>query len=186
METLNINASQKEKCGNYRVAAAELISPRGKNSYVRLSLKKVKRNGKIDRLGFSHYFNVGLPDLVPIYKANGVSDKGISDEDLAKALEGDDEDLFNFYGFFYNMPFGGTYRNKESGKIASETLMFVPCDEDTGIPKPEWAPTQARLNDILAGYERVADAAEEEAPSGPTTDADKQAEFEAWLKTQQK
>lgn len=187
MEMLNNNASYADRCGNYAVVAAELVVAKassGKNDYIRFSLQKIKRNGRVDRLGFSHYFNVGIKELVEEYKKLGVTEKGISAENLAKAKEaynnGDTDVEFQFYGFFWNQPLGGVYKNKETNKVTSETLVFIPCDEDTSIPKPEWAMTQARLNDILANYERVKDnVAEEEAPSEATDD--EKAAFEEFL-----
>lgn len=184
---LDNNASYVERCGNYAAVAAELVVAKansGKNDYIRFSLQKIKKNGRVDRLGFSHYFNVGIKELVDEYKRLGVTEKGISAEDLAKAKVAYDKEetdvQFKFYGFFWNQPLGGVYKHKETGKVTSESLVFIPCDEDTSIPKPEWAMTQARFNDILSNYERVKDsAAEEEAPG--ETDEDERKAFEEFL-----
>lgn len=187
VELLNNNKSYAERCGMYAVVEAELIVAKagsGKNDYIRFSLKKRKKNGRIDKLGFSHYFNVGIKELVDEYKKLGVTDKGISAENLAKAREMYDKEetdcQFDFYGFFWNQSLGGVYKNKETNKVSSETLVFIPCDEDTSIPKPEWAMTQARLNDILSNYEKMEDApAEEEAPAEASEDEKKA--FEEFL-----
>lgn len=183
---LDNNASYAERCGNYRAVEARLVVAKAgtnKNDYVQFDLKKVKKNGRVDVLGFSHFFNVGIKELVEEYKRLGVTEKGISKENLAKAKEmyakEETDAQFEFYGFFWSQPLGGVYKHKETGKVSSETLVFIPCDEDTSIPKPEWAMTQARLNDILSNYERVKDsAAEEEAPS--ETDDERKA-FEEFL-----
>ena len=162
---LNTNSSYAERCGNYRAVDARLIVAKagsGKNDYVQFDLKKVKKNGRVDALGFSHYFNIGIKELVEEYKRLGVTDKGISKEDLAKAKE--------------------AYTKEETGKISSETLVFIPCDEDTSIPKPEFAMTQARLNDILANYEKVSTAPAEDTGDNSQSDADKEREeYEAFL-----
>lgn len=186
---LDNNASYADRCGMYAATAAELVVAKagsGKNDYIRFSLQKIKKNGRVDRLGFSHYFNVGIKELVDEYKRLGVTDKGISAEDLAKAKEmyknGDTDCEFQFYGFFWNQPLGGVFKHKETGKVTSETLAFIPCDEDTSIPKPEWAMTQARLNDILSNYEKVEGApAEEERPTNSAS-AEEEAEFEEFMK----
>lgn len=186
MELLNNNKSYADRCGMYAVVEAELIVAKqgsGKNDYIRFSLKKRKKNGRIDKLGFSHYFNVGIKELVDEYKKLGVGEKGISAENLAKAREMYDKEetdcQFDFYGFFWNQPLGGVYKHKESGKVSSETLVFIPCDEDTSIPKPEWAMTQARLNDILSNYEKVEDVpAEEVVPA----EEDDEAAFQEFLR----
>ena len=148
----------------------------------------MKKNGRLEVRGFSHFFNEGIKENVEAYKALGVTDKGISDENLAKAREmfdtGKTDYGFDFYGFFWTQPFGGVYKNKESGKISSETLVFIPCDEDTGIPLPEYAMTQARLNDILSNYERVNSVTDETAPSGNQNvdDDDEQKAFEEFMR----
>lgn len=187
VQMLDNNASYAERCGNYRAVDARLIVAKAgsnKNDYVQFDLKKVKKNGRVDILGFSHFFNVGIKELVEEYKRLGVTEKGISKENLAKAKEmytnEETEVQFEFYGFFWNQPLGGVYKHKETGKVSSETLVFIPCDEDTSIPKPEWAMTQARLNDILSNYERVKESvAEEEAPN--ETDEDEHKAFEEFL-----
>lgn len=189
MEKFNPNQNYAERCGMYAATNSELIVAKagsGKNDYIRFSLKKIKKNGRVDSLGFSHYFNVGIKDLVNEYKRLGVTEKGISVENLAKAKEayknGDTEVEFQFYGFFWNQPLGGVFRHKESGNIASETLVFIPCDEDTGIPKPEWCMTDARLKDILSNYEKVSDTPiEEEEPTNSGND-NHDAEYEEWLR----
>lgn len=161
MEIMNQNQSYMDKCGVYRVTAAELIPAKagsGKNDYIRLSLKKVMKSGRL-QLGFSHYFNLGIKDYVDEYKRLGVTDKGISAENLASLKEaydkGETDAQYEYFGFWWTQSFGGVYRNKETKKVSSETLVFIPCDEDTGLPLPEFCMTQARLNDILAGYERM-------------------------------
>lgn len=188
MEMLNTNASYAERCGTYRAVDARLIVAKagsGKNDYVQFDLKKVKKNGRVDMLGFSHYFNIGIKELVEEYKRLGVTDKGISKENLAAAKEAyakeETDAQFEFYGFFWNQSLGGVYKHKETGKISSETLVFIPCDEDTSIPKPEFAMTQARLNDILANYEKVSTGTAEDTSSA-TDDAQKEREeYEAFL-----
>lgn len=186
MEMLNSNASYAERCGTYRAVDARLIPAKagsGKNDYVQFDLKKVKKNGRVDMLGFSHFFNIGIKELVEEYKRLGVTDKGISKENLAAAKEAYNKEetdaQFEFYGFFWNQSLGGVYKHKETGKISSETLVFIPCDEDTSIPKPEFAMTQARLNDILANYEKVSTSPAED--TGDTTQSDLQDEYEAFL-----
>lgn len=187
VKMLDNNASYAERCGMYAATAAELVVAKagsGKNDYIRFSLQKIKKNGRVDCLGFSHYFNVGIKELVDEYKRLGVTEKGISAEDLAKAKAAYDKEetdvQFTFYGFFWNQPLGGVYRHKESGKVTSESLVFIPCDEDTSIPKPEWAMTQARLKDILDNYELVDGGPAEEEEAGKSND-DQAAEFEAFL-----
>lgn len=189
MEMLNTNSSYAERCGNYRAVDARLIVAKagsGKNDYIQFDLKKVKKNGRVDALGFPHYFNIGIKELVAEYKRLGVTDKGISKENLAKAKEAYDKEetdaQFEFYGFFWNQSLGGVYKHKETGKISSETLVFIPCDEDTSIPKPEFAMTQARLNDILQNYEKVSTTAEDTASPDTQSEEDKErAEYEAFL-----
>jgi hypothetical protein len=191
MEMLNTNSSYAERCGIYRAVDARLIVAKagsGKNDYVQFDLKKVKKNGRVDMLGFSHYFNIGIKELVEEYKRLGVTDKGISKENLAKAKEMYDKEeteaQFEFYGFFWNQSLGGVYKHKESGKISSETLVFIPCDEDTGIPKPEFAMTQARLNDILQNYTKVEGTTTEdtgENASNMSKEEKERAEYEAFL-----
>lgn len=180
-----------DKCGTYRTTAAELIVAKqgsGKKDYIRFSLMKVKKNGRIDKLGFSHYFNVGIEELVKEYKALGVTEKGISQENLmaAKAAYNKEETdvQFDFFGFFWNQPLGGVYRHKETGTVSSDILVFIPCDEETGVPKPEWAMTQARLNDILKNYEKVQTSTNETEPSvvEQSSEEDEQAQFEEFLR----
>lgn len=186
---LNTNASYAERCGIYRAVDARLIIAKagsGKNDYIQFDLKKVKKNGRVDTLGFSHYFNIGIKELVEEYKRLGVTDKGISKEDLAKARDAykneETDAQFEFYGFFWNQSLGGVYKNKETEKISSETLVFIPCDEDTSIPKPEFAMTQARLNDILKNYEKVSTSPAEDTDANTQSDADKEREeYEAFL-----
>lgn len=168
METINQNVSYADRCGIYRITAAELVAAKAgsnKNDYVRLSLKKVLKSGRL-QLGFSHYFNIGIKEYVDEYKKMGVTDKGIADENL-KALKeaynkGETDAQYEFYGFFWTQSFGATYRNKETNKIVSETLVFIPCDEDTGLPIPEFCMTAARLQEILQGYELVKDTTVED------------------------
>lgn len=161
METMNSNVSYADKCGIYRITAAELVVAKAgsnKNDYVRLSLKKVMKSGRL-QLGFSHYFNLGIKEYVEEYKRMGVTEKGISAENLLALKEayeeGKTDAQYEFYGFWWTQSFGATYRNKDTGKIASETLIFIPCDEDTGLPLPEFVMTAARLQEILKGYELV-------------------------------
>ena len=189
MELLNTNSSYAERCGIYRAVDARLVVAKAgsnKNDYIQFDLKKVKKNGRVDALGFSHYFNIGIKELVEEYKRLGVTDKGISKEDLAKAKEAYNKEetdaQFEFYGFFWNQSLGGVYKHKETGKISSETLVFIPCDEDTSIPKPEFAMTQARLNDILQNYEKVTDTPSESGTEDSQSDEDKErAEYEAFI-----
>lgn len=189
MEMLNPNSSYAERCGIYRAVDARLVPAKagsGKNDYIQFDLKKVKKNGRVDTLGFSHYFNIGIKELVEEYKRLGVTDKGISKENLATAKEAYNKEetdaQFEFYGFFWNQSLGGVYKHKETGKISSETLVFIPCDEDTSIPKPEFAMTQARLNDILANYEKVSTEPAEDTDANTQSDADKEREeYEAFI-----
>lgn len=179
METMNKNMSYADKCGIYRITAAELIAAKAgsnKNDYVRLSLVKVMKSGRL-QMGFSHYFNIGIQSAVEEFKAYGVTDKGISKENLAN-LKSDYENFktqdanvrYEYYGFFWTQEFGGTYRNKQTGKIASDTLVFVPCDEETGLPVPEFCMDKARLQQILEGYELVKQNTTEEVVAGDTTE----------------
>ena len=188
VQMLDNNASYAERCGNYRAVDARLVVAKagsGKNDYIQFDLKKVKKNGRVDVMGFSHFFNVGIKELVEEYKRLGVTDKGISKENLAKAKEmyaKEETDVqFEFYGFFWNQPLGGVFQHKENGKVTSESLVFIPCDEDTSIPKPEWAMTQARLADILRNYERIKDGAAEEESASEASDEDERKAFEEFL-----
>lgn len=176
---MNKNMSYADKCGTYRITAAELIAAKAgsnKNDYVRLSLVKVMKSGRL-QMGFSHYFNIGIQSAVEEFKAYGVTDKGISKENLAN-LKSDYENFktqdanvrYEYYGFFWTQEFGGTYRNKQTGKIASDTLVFVPCDEETGLPVPEFCMDKARLQQILEGYELVKQNTTEEVVAGDTTE----------------
>lgn len=176
METMNKNTSYADKCGIYRITAAELIAAKAgskKNDYIRLSLKKVMKSGRL-QLGFSHYFNLGIQDYVEAYKAAGVTEKGISKENLEKLRDdyeaGNTDAQYEYYGFWWTQEFGGTYRNKETGKIASDTLVFIPCDEDTGLPIPEFVMTSERLQQILEGYEPVKQDTTEEVVTGEQSD----------------
>lgn len=189
MEMLNTNSSYAERCGVYRAVDARLMVAKagsGKNDYIQFDLKKVKKNGRVDMLGFSHFFNIGIKELVDEYKRLGVTDKGISKENLAAAKEAYNKEetdaQFEFYGFFWNQSLGGVYKHKETNKISSETLVFIPCDEDTSIPKPEFAMTQARLNDILQNYEKVNDTPSNDGTEGSQSDEDRErAEYEAFI-----
>lgn len=193
METINQNLSYADKCGIYRITAAELVSAKAgsqKNDYVRLSLKKVMKSGRL-QLGFSHYFNIGIKEYVDEYKRMGVTDKGISAENLNALKEayekGDTDAQYEFYGFFWTQQFGATYKNKESGKVSSETLVFIPCDEDTGLPIPEFCMTQARLQEILQGYELVnQEVAPDESVTGAEAEEDERKAFEEFMKNRQK
>lgn len=186
---LNTNSSYAERCSTYRAVDARLMVAKagsGKNDYIQFDLKKVKKNGRVDMLGFSHFFNIGIKELVDEYKRLGVTEKGISKENLAAAKEAYNKEetdaQFEFYGFFWNQSLGGVYRHKETGKISSETLVFIPCDEDTSIPKPEFAMTQARLNDILANYEKVTETPGNDGTESSQSDEDRErAEYEAFL-----
>lgn len=185
METMNVNQSYKDKCGIYRITTAELVAAKagsGKNDYIRLSLKKVMKSGRL-QLGFSHYFNLGIKEYVDEYKRMGVTDKGISAENLAalkKAYDNGETDAqYEFYGFWWTQDFGGIYRNKETGKITSETLVFIPCDEDTGCPLPEFVMSAARLQEILKGYELVKEDTVEAGPSENDSDQGTDEEDEA-------
>lgn len=200
MELVNQNLSYKDKCGIYVAEKVELIVPKQgstKKEHIRFSLLKVKKNGRIDALDFSHYFNVGIPKLVEEYKRLGVTADGISEENMAKASDEYDKGTtpvdvlkviqkpyFSFYGFWWTQDFGGVYRNKETGKETSSTLVFIPCDEDTGMPKSTFCMTAERLNEILEGYEPVSvTKAESTAPVESSTDADDRAAFEEFLRS---
>jgi hypothetical protein len=188
---MNKNMSYKDRCGIYRITTAELVAAKpnsGKNDYIRISLKKVMKSGRL-QLGFSHYFNLGIKEYVDEYKHMGVTDKGISQEDLEKLKEayekGETDAQYEFYGFWWTQEFGAVYRNKETGKIASETLVFIPCDEDTGLPLPEFVMTAARLDEILKGYELVKqDTAEQGASVNDEdqNDEDERAAFEEYMR----
>lgn len=180
VKMLDMNVSYSDRCQWYQATAAELIKKAGKNDSVRLSLRKIKNSGKVDRKGFSHYFNVGLPELVKAYIACGVTEKGITDEKLKAALDSDDEDLFKWYGFWWNQELGGTFQHKETKKLASSQLVFIPCDEDTSVPCPEWAMDNTRLQNMLKNYTKVSGPAEEQDATG--TDAESEEEEEARLK----
>lgn len=193
METMNSNTSYKDKCGIYRITAAELVAAKagsGKNDYIRMSLKKVMKNGRL-QLGFSHYFNLGIKEYVDEYKRMGVTGSGISDENLTALKEaynkGETDAQYEFYGFWWTQEFGRIYRNKETGKITSETLVFIPCDEDTGCPLPEFVMTAARLKEILKGYELVKEDTAEAGPSENDSDQggaeeDEAAAFEEFMR----
>ncbi len=192
---MNQNKSYKDLCGTYRVVAAELVPAKAgsnKNDYIRLSLKKVMRNGRL-QLGFSHYFNLGIKEYVDEYKRLGVTDKGISAENLAKLKQaydaGETDAQYEYYGMYWTQEFGGVYRNKETGKISSETLIFIPCDEDTGVPLKEFCMTSARLAEILNGYEIVKQDTAEVQPTVNDADQgageeDERAAFEEFMRQQ--
>lgn len=186
METMNPNQSYADRCGIYRITNAELVAAKagsGKNDYIRMSLKKVLKSGRL-QLGFSHYFNLGIKEYVDAYKEAGVTDKGISNENLEALKEaynkGQTDAQYEFYGFWWTQPFGGIYRNKETGKVTSETLVFIPCDEDTGMPLPEFCMTDARLKEILKGYERVAEEKTEATATVNTDSAPEEDEAAAF------
>lgn len=183
---MNKNMSYADKCGIYRITAAELVAAKAgskKNDYIRLSLKKVMKSGRL-QLGFSHYFNLGIQEYVDAYKAAGVTEKGISKENLEKLRDdyaaGNTDAQYEYYGFWWTQEFGGTYRNKETGKIASDTLVFVPCDEDTGLPLPEFVMTNERLQQILEGYELVKQDTPEEIVAGDDNQGDEEDEAAAF------
>lgn len=190
---LDPNQSYAERCRTYAAVECELVpGDKNKNEYIRFSLKRIKKDGRIDALCFSHYFNVGISDMVKEYKRLGVSKDGISDENLVKAKEEYDDattdcevtsigkkNYFTFCGFFYVQSLGGVYKNKTTNKVSSETMYFVVCDED-GFPKPEFLMTASRLEEIKKGYEPVnqsfaeeASVAEEQNPSGLTPEQQK-------------
>jgi hypothetical protein len=192
MEFIDKNASYADRCGWYRTVAAELIPAKAgskKNDYVRLSLKKVMKSGRL-QIGFSNYFNMGIPDAVAEYKKFGVTENGISEENLKALKEADQKEetvniRYEYYGFFWTQPFGAIYRNKETKKISSETLVFIPCDEDTGLPLSLFCMTQERLQEILQGYELVEqDTVPEE--SNESTEEDERKAFEEFMKNKQK
>lgn len=163
---MNANLSLKEQCGWYDAVEAELILAKegsNKNDAVRFSLKK---RGRAGRLGFSHYFTYAIPDDVEKYKALGVKEDGISDEDYSKAVDRWDNAYdnrgrckdagampFEFYGMWWNIDFGCEMKNRNSGKTASSTMVFVPCDEETGLPLPDFVVNATRLANIMAAYE---------------------------------
>lgn len=186
IKMLDMNASYKDKCLWYQAVNAELMQKAGKKDSVRLSLMKIKKNGKLDRKDFSHYFNVGLPDMVKDYIACGVTNKGITEEKLKAALEDnvanvdDASELFIWYGFWHNQDLGGTFRHKETNKVVSSQLVFIPCDEDTSIPKGIWAMDNTRLQNMLANYVKVSGPAEEQDATGK--DAESEEDEEARLK----
>lgn len=192
MELMNPNLSYADKCGMYRVTAAELIPARqgsGKNEYVRTSLKKVMKSGRVNPLGFSHYFNIGMKDNVAILKQLGVTEKGISEENMnawKEAYEKGKCDMpTDFYGFFWTQQLGGVYKNNDTGKVTSETLVFIPCDEDTGLPLPEYVMTQARLQEILKNYTPVKQDTSEPSPEAEETtegDENERAAFEEYMR----
>lgn len=178
---MNATLSYADKCGWYYAEEAELIvaaQGSSKNDSIRFSLKKFGRSGA---LGFSHYFNIGIPAQVEKYKALGVKEDGISSEDLKvandrweKAFDKRGKCLdegaapFEFYGMWWNVDFGCEMKNKNSGKTASSTMVFVPCDEETGLPLPDFVVNATRLANIMAGYEPVSgdDAASSGDASG--------------------
>lgn len=162
---MNANLSYKDQCGWYDAVEAELIVAKEgskKNDAVRFSLKK---RGRGSRLGFSHYFTYAIPDDVKLYKDLGVTEKGISDEDLTKAIDRWDNAYdsrgrlvdngampFEFYGTWWNIDFGCEMRNLNTDKVSSSTMVFVPCDEETGLPLPDFVVNANRLANIMAGY----------------------------------
>lgn len=181
---LNKNLSYKDKCGYYKIIAAELVPAKqgsNKNDYVRLSLRKIKASGRVETRGFSHYHNEGIKDIVEGLKRLGVTAQGISKENLEAWNEafkkGEDVPYDPIqYGFYWTQPFGAVYRNKETGKISSETLVFIPCDEDTGLPLQEYCMTAERLAEILSGYELVKQETAENDTNQDQEDADDEAE----------
>lgn len=165
---MNANVSVKDQCGWYDAVAAELVVAKEgskKNDSIRFSLKKRGRGG---RLGFSHYFTYGIPDDVDKYKDLGVSEDGISDEDLAQAIDRWDNAYdskgrckdpgampFEFFGMWWNIDFGCEMKNLNTEKVSSSTMVFVPCDEETGLPLPDFVVNANRLANIMAGYTPV-------------------------------
>lgn len=187
---MNANLSYKDQCGWYDAVEAELIVAKegsGKNDSVRFSLKK---RGRGSRLGFSHYFTYAIPDDVKLYKDLGVTERGISDEDLAKAIDRWDNAYdnrgrlvdngampFEFYGTWWNIDFGCEMRNLNTDKVSSSTMVFVPCDEDTGLPLPDFVVNANRLANIMAGYAPVAKNTDD-ASSGDASGATESPEEE--------
>lgn len=165
---MNATLSYADKCGWYYAEEAELIvASEGskKNDSIRFSLKKFGRSGA---LGFSHYFNIGIPAQVEKYKALGVKEDGISLEDLKVANDRwekafdkrgkcTDEGAapFEFYGMWWVVEFGCEMKNRTTGKTTPSTMVFVPCDEDTGLPLPDFVVDAKRLANIMSNYEPV-------------------------------
>lgn len=165
---MNANVSLKEQCGWYDAVAAELVVAKEgskKNDSIRFSLKKRGRSG---RLGFSHYFTYGIPDDVEKYKDLGVGEDGISDEDLAQAIKRWDNAFdkngrcldpnampFEFWGTWWTVEFGCEMKNLNTEKVTTSTMVFVPCDEETGLPLPDFVVDSKRLANIMAGYTPV-------------------------------
>lgn len=168
---MNANVSLIEQCGWYDAVEAELIPAKegsNKNDAIRFSLKK---RGRAGRLGFSHYFTYAIPEDVAKYKALGVTEDGMSDEDYEKAVDRWDNAYDNrgrckdagampleFFGTWWNIDFGTEMKNKNTGKVTSSTMVFVPCDEDNGMPLPDFVVNANRLANIMAGYEPVSDS----------------------------
>lgn len=184
---MNANISYADKCGWYSAVEAELIVAKEgskKNDSVRFSLKKF---GKSGALGFSHYFTYGIPDDVEKYKELGVTEDGISDEDLNAAMDRWDNAFdkrgrktdpgampFEFYGTWWTIDFGCEMQNINTEKVSSSTMVFVPCDEDTGLPLPDFVVNATRLANIMAGYTPVVkntDSASSGDASGDTVES---------------
>lgn len=165
---MNANVSVKDQCGWYAAVEAELVVAKEgskKNDSIRFSLKKFGRSGA---LGFSHYFTYGIPEDVEKYKELGVAENGISDEDLEKAMTRWDNAFdkrgrkidpgampFEFYGMWWNIDFGCEMKNLNTEKVSSSTMVFVLCDEETGLPLPDFVVNANRLANIMAGYTPV-------------------------------
>jgi hypothetical protein len=170
---MNADMSYADKCGWYYAENAELIvaaEGSSKNDSIRFSLKKF---GRSSALSFSHYFNVGMPKQVAAYKALGVTEDGISTEDLEKANKRweqafdkrgkcvDPEAMpFEFYGTWWNIEFPCEMKNRTTGKVTTSTSVFVLCDEETGVPQRDYVVNSERLARIMAGYEPVGTQAE--------------------------
>ena len=153
VELMNPNVSYTDRCGTYRVEDAEIIGS-DKNEYVRLSLIKIYKSGRPE-MGFSHYFNIYNPSIVEEFKKFGVAEKGKNMKAWREAYDNEQTDMpCEFYGFFWTQEFGGIYKKKEKGKNASDILVFIPCEKDTGLPLHEFVLTASRLQEILKGYEQ--------------------------------
>ena len=152
VKLMNPNVSYTDRCGTYRVEDAEIIKGSGKNEYVRLSLRRVLKSGRF-ALGFSHYFNIFNHSIVEELKKFGVTEKGTNLKAWREAYDNEQTDMpCEFYGFFWTQEFGGIYKKKETGKNASDKLVFIPCEKDTGLPLHEFVLTASELQEILKGY----------------------------------
>lgn len=198
---LDPNKSYTDKCAWYRTEKAELIEEQGKKPYIRFSLRKVMKSGRMAP-GFSHYFNIGIPEMVDAYKKLGVTKEGISAENLRTARERykdvDDAEAqpFDFYGFWHTQEYDGVYRDSSNNERTSG-LYFMWCDEDDGSIFSEFAMTADRLKKILEGYTRVNTVTDDTSDADAINDNDQgngnggtrqytQEEIDAFLKAQGK